>query len=115
MLSTIAFAEIIIITINITDMEYLYATKYYLKIVALARELGFKNSSVLRKELVALNALWHNTNHKRYELTQAAINKGLGEVRYKAIPRYNPGKPYNIYFVQEVIDFLERGIPLDID
>jgi hypothetical protein len=96
-------------------MEYNYQTEYYLKIVALSRELGYNNSSVLRKELVALNALWQNTNQKRYELTRAAINHGLGEVRYKAIPGYKHGKPYNIYFVQEVIDFLERGIPLDID
>ncbi|MFY0626156.1 MAG: hypothetical protein JXR07_07675 [Reichenbachiella sp.] len=82
-------------------------TEFYLKIRALAEELGYKNSSELRKVLIAKEVLKRDPINKSYNLTPRAIKYGLGKVQYKAIAGGRWNAPYNIYFVDKMETFLK--------
>ena len=84
--------------------------QYYLKIVALSKELAYSTSGVLRRDLVARGVLWHNERLQRYELTHEAIRIGLGDVNIKEV--YGHKVPYNIYYVEKVRTFLEMDMYL---
>lgn len=89
-----------------------YSPDLKFRIVELSRELEYKSGSVLRKELVELNALKHNPVKKCYELTDSAISCGLGEIRTKVNPKSNFRSQFNVFSVSVIVDFLNQGIPL---